>query len=63
MELKMACIRLMACLQRHTKVFRENTTMRGGGCLKRILTYLYRAKYNEIHIGHSYIQKYVSYKT
>ena len=29
---------------------------------KRILGYLYCTKYNEINIGHSYIQKHVSYK-
>ena len=30
--------------------------------LKRNLTCLYRAKYNEISIGHSHVEKYVSYK-
>ena len=30
-----------------------------GGCLKNILTYLDCTKYNEIDIGHLYIQKHV----
>ena len=33
----------------------------GGGFLKRILMYLYYAKYNETTVGHSDAQKYVSY--
>ena len=35
----------------HTTIFRSYR----GKCLKRILTYLYCTKYNEIYKGHSYI--------
>ena len=49
------------CLQRHTKVFRYITAYEEK-CLKRILTYLYCSKYNEIDIGHLHIQKHASYK-
>ena len=34
----------------------------GGKCLKHILTYLDCIKCNEINLGHSHIQKHVSYK-
>ena len=54
-------MRLMICLQRHTKVFRYITAY-GGKCLNRILTYLDCTKYNEINIDPSHIQNHVSYK-
>ena len=45
-------------MQAHTTVF----LLYGGKCLKRILTYLYSTRYNEINKGHSYVQKHVSYR-
>ena len=59
--LKMIYIRLMVCLQRHTKVFRYITAY-GGKCLKSILTYLDCTKYNEIDICHFDVQNNTSYK-
>ena len=59
--LKMVYIRLMVCLQRHTKVFRYITAYGGGKSLKRILTHLNCTKYNEINIRYSDVQKHVSH--
>ena len=50
--LKMVRIRLLVRLQRHPKC-----SAYGGGCFKRILTHLYRTKYNDIHMCHSALQK------
>ena len=54
--LKMVNIRLMVCLQRHTKVFRYITVYLKKNS-KRILTCLYCNKWNKINIWHSGTQK------
>ena len=46
---------LIFCTQDHTYVFRSYGG--GGECLKRILTYLYCTKYNEIIMYHSDVYK------
>ena len=52
--LKMVNVGLIVGLQRHTKIFRY-ITVNGGKYFKRILTYLYCTKYNEIKLRHSNI--------
>ena len=52
---------LKVCLQKHIKGFRCIVAY-GWGILKRILTYLYCAKYNEITACHSDKQKHAFYE-
>ena len=58
--LKMVYIGLMTHLQRHPKFFDKLRHM-AETFLKRILTYFYFTKYNEISLRHSDVQKHVSY--
>ena len=44
------------------KSFPMHCILRGGKFLKRILTYLYSTKYNEINVCHLDVQNHTSYK-
>ena len=59
--LKMVYIRLMF-VYRHTQKFSDTFRPIRKNCLKRVLTCLDCTKYNEIKIGQSHVQKYVSNK-